>query len=432
MSLLDGLSATARALTLPVRRLSPPVRLLVAFIAILCCLFCAMYSVAHSESVFVAGDARFYFGIATGDYSQVMQPFASRQLGALVVAAMAHLLHWTVERGFLVEGTLSLIVTLTAIYYLALQTTAPRWLLFAIALVPFWSLLLQDLVLPDLWYSALLAIMLLLLADEHMLASALMMFPLMLSRESTSLTLICFLIAAWQQMRWRDRVTAVASAISGSMVVSHLAARAQPNLEGLPESIYMLAKVPWNFMHNVLGIVPWSNVDPELCAAPGWSMPVHLGLVHAIGVCGFSYTGWLDMSEAALSLFGLLPLLTAYLWWRSRKLKTRNVLLRFTLLYGSLSLLLAPMLGTWFLRLIGYAWPIFFVALPLLFDRFDAVSPKGSRSAAAVGFFVLHFIVFYTAYRWMWTLQLSVDAMLWVAGFFLLRYWLCTDDQPPV
>ena len=416
-------AAFFRSFTAPLRDWSLPARLAAVILAIACCLARAVDVVAHSESVFVAGDARFYLGIASGDYRQVMQPFASRQLGALIVAALAHMLHWTVQRGFLFEGGVSLVVMLAAVYYLMLRTTAPRWILFAIALVPFWGLLLQDLVLPDLWYSALLAIMLLMLAGEHMFAASLMMFPLMLSRESTSLTLVCFLLSAWGELRWRDKIVATASTIAGSLIVSHLALRAQPNMEHLPQSIYMLAKVPWNFMNNVVGVVPWSNVNSEYCTLPIWAMPLRLGPVHTIGVCGFSLALWTPISQAALTDFGLLPLLVFWLWWRSRRSSMRNLLLRFTLLYGSVSLVLAPVLGTWFERLIGYAWPIFFVALPLLFDRFSETSPTGSRAAAAIGVFGVHLMLLYVSCLWLWRPRIGVELILWVLGFFLIRHW---------
>jgi hypothetical protein len=419
-----------RALNAPIRQLPAAGRVAVGLAAILCCMLYAMRSLLYSESVYIAGDARFYEGIATGNYSQVMQPFASRQLGALVVTGLMRLFHCTVERGFVFEGTLSLVVVLVVIYYLVLKTSAPRWLLFAIAFVPFWSFLLQDLVLPDLWYSALLAVMLLMLEGEHLLAASFMMFPLMLSRESTSLTLICFLVATWKQLRWTDRAVAVLSAAAGSIVVSHLAARAQPNSEQLPGLVYMLAKVPWNFLNNVLALAPWSNVNTQFCAVPRFALPIHLGRVHAIGICGFSVTGWVFVSEAALSVFGLLPLLAAYVWWRTRKATDSNALLRFALLYGAASVVLAPVLGTWFTRLIGYAWPVFFVALPILFDRFPQAARKPSHQLAALGFFVTHLLVFSAAYRWRWLLQLAVNLLLWGIGFLLLRRWLAEEDQP--
>ena len=421
--------AIVRAFNAPIRRMPPVMRVAVALAAIICCLLYAMYSVGHSESVFINGDARFYIAMATGDYSQVMQPFASRQLGALMVTGWMHLFHSTVERGFLIEGTASIVFMLVAIYYLALKTTAPRWFLFAMAFAPFWPFLLQDLVLPDLWYSALLAVLLLLLDDEHMLAAAVMMFPLMLSRESTSLTLVCFLIAAWKRLRWTDRIVAVVSALAGSVVVKHLAMRAQPNSENLPESIYMLAKVPWNFMYNVFGLVPWSNVNTQFCAVPRWSWQLHLGQVHAIGICGFSVTGWVLISEAVLSEFGLLPLLLAFLWWRGRKLNSPSVLLRFALLYGVASLILAPVLGTWFARLIGYAWPIFFVALPLLFDKFPYKPATLGRECAGLAFFGMHMLMFSMAYKWFWITQFVVNLIIWAIGYFLLRYWLGNLDH---
>jgi len=407
------------ALAAPIARWSPRLRLVAGIAAIAVCLVDAVYRVVISESVFVMADAPFYLAIARGDYSQVMQPFASRQLGALVATALVHALHWTVERGFVVEGVASLVFMLGAVYYLVLQSKAPRWMLLAIAVVPFWGTLLQYLVLPDLWFSALLAGTLLLIASEQMLLASLMMFPLMLSRESTSLVLVCFLLAAWSALRWRDRIVAVVSAIAGAVVVSHLAARAQANVEHLPQSVYMLAKVPWNFLHNILGIVPWSNVYPDLCSVPAWSMPLHAGPVRAVGVCGFSGHSWELIAQALLTSFGLLPLLVAFLWRRRDRLAKRSVLLKFTLLYGSVSLALAPLLGIWFVHLIGYAWPLFLVALPLLFDE----QPEGSRAAAGLAFFCVHGASCWVSYRWMWWPQIVVEGLLWLVGFFLLRYW---------
>jgi hypothetical protein len=85
-------------------------------------------------------------------------------------------------------------------------------------------------------------------------------------------------------------------------------------------------------------------------------------------------------------------------------------------------------LGTWFTRLIGYAWPIFFVALPLLFDRVREKSAKTSRDLAALGFFGVHMLVSCLAYPWFWLAQVSADLVLWTLGFFLLRHWLVEED----
>ena len=246
-----------------------------------------------------------------------------------------------------------------------------------------------------------------------------MMFPLMVSRESTSLVLVCFLIACWGALRWSDRVVAVISAVAGAAVVSRLAKDAQTNVEHLPQSVYMLAKVPWNFLHNILGVVPWSNVYPKLCTVPAWSMTLHAGPVRAVGVCGFSGHSWELIAQAMLTSFGLLPLLVAYLWWRRDRLAKRSLLLRFALLYGTVSLVLAPLLGIWMVHLIGYAWPLFLVALPLLFDE----QPEGRRAGAGLAFFCLHLAACWVSYRWMWWPQITVEGGLWAAGFLAVRWW---------
>lgn len=439
MFLTDTATAILRALNTPIRRIPAALRLPACVLAIVFCLFAAIHAIAGLESVFVTGDARFYLGIASGDYSQVMQPFALRQLGALVAAAVGHLLHVSVEEGFVLEGAVSLVGMLVVVYSFLFRSSAPAWLLPAIAFLPFWPMLMKGLVLPDLWCSALLALMLLLLEQEKMLAVALMMFPMMLSRESTSLTLVCFLAAGWRRLNWRDKETAVASTIAGAMVVNHLAARAQPNLEHLPNVIYMLAKVPWNFANNVLGMVPWSNINQDFCSVPAWKLPLHLGTLYAVGVCGFSSLGWMKISLSTLNEFGLLPLLTAFLWRRRRKLDLAtaqpNLLLRFALLYGAASLVLAPLLGTWVERLFGYAWPLYLVALPLLFEALPRDVFSRGRHLAGAGFFSLHmfsvWFAIYTANRWVWTTQVAIELALWTIGFFLLRYWLADGQEMP-
>jgi hypothetical protein len=420
---LSKLFSAARVLAASMQRWSLRDRWIAGSVGTTVCFLFSLDRMAFYFSPFIVADADHYLDLARGNFSGVIQPFASRPLGALVVAGIARVLHCSVERGFVIEGIAALIVMAAAVYTLLMRTKAPRWMVLAVGLVPFWGISLQDLVLPDLWYSALLSIMLLLLASEQLMPAALMMFPLMLSRESTSLTLVCFLIAGWGALRWRDRIAAVASAVAGALVVGRLAARSQSNVEHLPQAVYMLAKVPWNFMHNVLGLVPWSNVAPSLCSVPAWSMSLHIGPVRAIGVCGFTTVSWEFLARALLTNFGLLPLLLVFLWRRRDKMAKRSVLLKFALLYGGLSLALAPVLGVWFDHLIGYAWPLFLVAAPGLFNEVDDVATTGRRALASVAFVCVQLAAVYWSYRWLWWPQIILEAVFWVIGYILLRIW---------
>jgi hypothetical protein len=327
---------------------------------------------------------------------------------------------------------LALVFTMGATCWLAVRTAAPRWLLLALMLVPSWPRLVEYLVLPDLWYAALLAGLLLLLARERYLWAALLMLPLMLSRESTSLTLICFVGACWSRWvparRWLYAVTASVCAAVGSVVVGRLAAGSQPNVEHLPQAIYLFAKLPWNFLRNVAGVLPWSDANPELCTVPVWSMPIHFGPVHALGVCGFSFGQQLNAVEGTLTNYGVLPLLVGGLWWRHRSRDGRSVLLRFALLYGGVGYLLTPLLGAGFVHLMQYAWPLFLVALPQLFDEFATGGSIGRRWAG-VGVFGVH-LALPAILLWPGLyVRLAMGVALWAAGYLLLRRWLPAAGQ---
>jgi hypothetical protein len=378
------------------------------------------------QPVFSVPDSASYLRLATGDVAHVMEPWASRQLGALVVRAMAAMVHVSVRQAFLIEAAVALFVTLLVVYWLLLRANAPRWMLVAVAVLPSWAMLVQYLALPDLWYAAMVAVLLVLLEREWLWAACVMMLPLMLSRESTSLTLVCFLFAVWRRLSWAQRVAAVSAAVVGAMVVSRLAAGAMSNVEHIPQALYLFAKVPWNFMRNVLGVLPWSDVNTSLCKVPVWSMPLPVGGVQAVGVCGVSMHQQMAALTAAMMQFGLLPLLFLAVWLRRRMRREDSALLRFSLIYGAACFLLAPLLGAGFAHLVGYAWPLFLVAGPMLLRKVSGEKGwRSKQSAAAIGFFVLHLGLCATA-DWfppMWV-RTTADAAFWAAGLWALRLWM--------
>jgi hypothetical protein len=415
-----------RALGAEVRSWPVSVRVIASVGSIAVCLGTA-YAGIEPSFVFLVPDSPSYVKIAAGATREVLQPFASRQMGALLAGWIARRLGMALPYGFVVESMLALLLMLGVLYWVLDRTRSPRWMLLALAVVPFWAGQMQYLLLPDLFYSGLMAVLIVLLAQRRMLAAALMMFPLMLSRESTSLTLVCVFVAAWGSMRWRDRLTAVVAAVAGSAVVGHLTRASQTNVEHLPQAISMLAKVPWNFLRNVLGVLPWSNLNAELCTVPVWSVPVRLGGLRSVGYCGFSHIAQWELMLAVLTQFGLLPMLTVFLWWRHRHWEGRSPLLRFALLYGAASFVLAPLLGNWLAHLTGYAWPLCFVALPLLFDEFVRNRQDAKRTLAGVGFFATHLAVCAAAWMRPWQAQLVVELVLWAVGFVLLRQWWGED-----
>lgn len=309
-------------------------------------------------------DVKFYLLMAQGRYDQVPAPFSARPLAPLAAHWIAALLHGSAETGFVVLAVGSLVCALLAVFSLATRSGAPRWTLLVLALVPFWPQLLGEAGLPDPFYTALLAAFLLALEREWMTLAAALLFPLMLTRESTSLTLVCFLLTCWRQMRWPQAVLALGSAAAGMLLVRHLSAGSLPNPEHLSGGLYMAGKLVANTARN-LGVMPWSNVYREVCAVPVWQHAVHLGPVRSVGVCRFSADGPRELCATVLTVFGALPVAGIALWAsRQRPAEPVSAMTRFALVYGGVSVLLAPMLGTWLERLVGYGWPLFLVAVP--------------------------------------------------------------------
>ena len=348
------------------------------------------------ESPFEIPDAAFYVRMAKGQVAAVPQPFASRPLAPLLARWIGTAAHVPVETGFIALGWISLLFTLLVVFGLAMRSAAPRWLLLALAVVPFWPQLLHGLGLPDLPYAALLCCLLLCLAAGRPVLAALFLFPLMIARESTSLALVCLLLVGWRQLRWRGCLLAIASTVAGALVVRRLSAGALSNPEHLPEALYLFAKVPWNLLRTA-GLNPWNNLYPYLCAPPQRQFALHLGPLRSVGVCSFSPGAPMAATGALLTTFGLLPPLLVLLWIRRSRTGRINLLERFCLLYGTVSFALAPMIGTWYPRLFGYGWPLFLVALPTLFPPPPAETPfqgdeQGRRLGplCVFGFLLLH------------------------------------------
>jgi len=340
--------------------------------------------------IFHEPDSDQYLAMANHRMDLVMMPFACRQLGILLVQALTHLLHLSIAHSFVVEGVLSFGVLLATVLYLLLHSGAPRWMIPAIAGLLFWPRQLEDLALPDLFYAALLCCFLLLLWRGHLMLAALMMFPLMVARESTLLTLACLLVAGGRRLRLRDAAASVLATGAGMLLVKRLTANALPNQENISPMFYMVAKMPWNFLKNLLGLNPWANVYPS-CAVPRWQMALHLGPLNSIGFCAPDFHYPITALALALASFGLFPLLLIKLHRMyiapPNPMERSAIFLRFCVLYGTASFVLTPLLGESFLRLYFYSWPLFLVALPILMG---AARASLSSTPAALLFLTLH------------------------------------------
>ncbi len=385
--------------------------------------------------VFTQADTTYYLNTAYGRPSVL--PFASRQLGPLTVRGIAALAHISIEKAFELEGLAALIFFAGTVFYLLLRSGAPRWTVPALAGLSFWAFQYNGLVMPDLLYAALLCIFILLLQPEdarepapnfgrgRILLAALMLLPLTVSRESTLLTLLCFLLAGWRRLRLAEVLTALASTFAGTVLVRHLTRNALPNQEHISPTLYLFAKMPWNFLKNFTGITPWANVYRS-CEVPRWQVALHAGSLTGIGICGEDWHYPATFLFSALATFGLLPLLVLRLRPRivailrapAPGVHADDLALRFSLIYGLVSFLLAGLLGESFVRLFDYSWPLFFIALPTLLG---ATGASFASIRAGVAFLALHLSVSWLDVRVRHVDRVPLALALYGLGWLLVR-----------
>jgi hypothetical protein len=348
--------------------------------------------------IFTQSDAGSYLLMAQGRSADVLQPFLSRQLLPLLVRLLAHA-HIGVQSAFIAIGILSIFVLLFMVGML-LETCSPR-ILVAVGCIPFWAILFEGLVLPDLFHGALLGIMLWLLLREKYVLAALMFFPLEVARESTLLALLIYLVVMKS-----SRILAAVSTIAGAITVRLLLPAVPHNREHTGMLAYMAGKTVWNFAKNILGFPLTIPSNANNCTTPRWT------LSHGIGVCQFNLSLPFHTLRIALTLFGLFPLCAALVW---RKTKSR--FLRFCFTYGAAAFILAPILGSSLPRLFGYSWPLMLIAVPVLIEELG-VSVK--------------FLVVHLALAWSCVLQPSVQsataelcatALIALIYFYFLREW---------
>lgn len=372
---------------------------------------------ASYGKLFTDSDTNQYLALAAGH--AVPQPFAARQLGPLLVRGLSHL-GLGIHQGFWLLGILSLAFFVGTVAYLLDQAEAPGWLRWSVLGLSFWGLQFGGMVLPDLFYAALLCGFLLLIHAERPGWAAAMLLPLMVARESTLLVLLCWLFVGWRTLTLRNRLGSIAAVAAGAEIVHRLAAGSGGNREGLPPMLYLLGKIPWNFARNFLGLEPWARVSPG-CGVPVWHRALRLGSLHGVGplydlgYCGFQREYPVRLVAYALATFGLLPLL---LLWQVRRGPAPSLLARFCLGYGITAYLSAGLLGFSVQRLYGYGWPAFLVGLPLLLAG-SAQRFRGRRWAWA-------FVGLTLAGSWLeWRLDkvplLLASVAVWLAGALLLR-----------
>ncbi len=281
-----------------------------------------------------------------------------------------------------------------------LRDVRPRWLVFVLLISPLWWVWGGNIYIQDMFAAALTALLLLLLRSSEPNSQfpipcspfpiPLILFLLQLTRESSALlSLVLIALALWRR-RWRLAVGAFAAMAAGMAVVAWANRDALPSANGLDGGVYLVAKAVANGVRNFTGVIPWNDgyaarmpwyyPDPPVwkCALPAF---LQMGNVHEVGIYKFmpgvvlrTFALWLLYFPGVILLFFKgVSTTTGQQDNRSAILNSQFSIhnspfyIQYSLVVGLVFWLLAPFSGPSLDRLVGYAWPLFWVALPMLF-----------------------------------------------------------------
>ena len=336
------------------------------------------------------------------------RPYASRILHPSVVRGMS-----AAGVSMPVAFAASSIASAVVFYVLLLvrlRQIRPVWMVFLLLVSPLWWMWIGNIYIQDMFAAALAAI---LFWSVNMVSCAtdgkpacrkvglplvaLVLFLLQLTRETSAVFALALAVLAWRE---RDKLLAVVSIVAmvvGMALVAWVSTDAAPNTNELGGFAYMACKALANGVRNFTGMIPWNDgyathlacyyPDPPLwkCTLPAF---LQWGNVHEIGI--YAFLPELIAMTIAVWLF-FFPGALLLLWRLCREGRLKKSLahggfarlpldVRLAIVSGCIFWVTAPFCGTSLMRYAGYAWPLFWIALPHLAMRQEDCVTSTSRT----------------------------------------------------
>ena len=319
---------------------------------------------------------------------------------------------------FCIVAAGSLLIVLTA---LAALTPSLSALPFAVLVAcPTLCLYSVNIYLQDLFALALTALFFWALSVKRVVLSLLLLFLLQTARESTVVIAAAFIMIAGLRRQWRWMVGAAGAMACAMFAVAVVSRDALPNIHSMGGLTYLATKVVANGAENLFGVTVWSDSYARQLPhyypdAPLWKMAVPawapLGNMTSVGI--YQWDGWrpVEILVFLASAFGVLPVLLFKYGWSllpmrrlsptsfadnpkaahgqdARVTESASVWAAWPLsvsvaaLAGIIFLVLSPFAGRTVERQIGYAWPLFWLALPwVLRSENEARRPEAAHVA---------------------------------------------------
>jgi hypothetical protein len=322
-------------------------------------------------------DNHWYLALAQGHVRSVNQPFAQRVLHPWIVRGVHAILPVSWRGAFVVVAVVAL-VAFVALMLRLLPPLAP-FAVVALLVSPWVVSTFRDALLPDLVFAvAVLALVAAIRAGQRW--APLLVAVLFMMRETALVVALVWLVIVLRRRDYRTAAFILGASAVGYLIATLAARAAHPSLHEIGGIPYLIGKVPFNFMKQIVSVPVWTNdvagTRSALCAKPAhtWHLPgpLHQGAIDEVGLCGFQSRYILGTVSSWLTAFGTAPAFLAIAWWRTRgdRMGRRPDWLTIALWTGVIGFVLAPVTGTSIWRLVGYGWPAMLLALPWLLVPF--------------------------------------------------------------
>jgi hypothetical protein len=248
-----------------------------------------------------------------------------------------------------------------------------------IMLTPFLIRSASLIFLPDLFYAGLAGIFFYLLYRSYFWPSLLALLLAFLTRENALFLCLSLVGVGLYKKRFRWAIAGAVVLLAGIMITSMAARQGLPQEYQMNFLLYLVLKVPKNLLYNVFGVLIWTNVYPDvghpylMIALPGW---LPLGKLHTIGITHMQPQVPLNTAMILLTAFGVTPsLLGLQLTKHWKQIFSENQFwLQVAIIYGISFVPIGIAVSYDVMRLLGYAWPAFWLAVPALLLRYSKFS----------------------------------------------------------
>jgi hypothetical protein len=318
-------------------------------------------------------DNAHYIQVANGE--QAVKPFSQR----IIFPKLAYIIHMisglNLHHSFGLCNTIALMLFISSVTVIIKSITSCAAIAIPLLLTPYLIRSYSLVFLPDLFAACLTGLFFYLIYRSYFWPSLVVLLLVYLTRENAIFLCISLAVLGFYKHRLRWTVASLSVLVTGIIMTSIAGRLGQPQPYEMNQLVFYALKIPKNFVYNVFGVLIWTNVYADvgnpyfLIALPGW---LPLGNLHTIGITPMQPLVSLNTIMVFLTTFGVAPsLLTMALVKNWRQIFSEGQFwLQIAIIYGMISFLMGIMVSYDVMRLIGYAWPAFWLAVPCLLKRY--------------------------------------------------------------